>query len=221
MPKIRGLRRRSRSIERWRQANRFLNPKSLRDSTRPDHHKTCYVKLWLEPWGNLFATEQPKKGHRTEMLAALLDIYESWNVQLAESEQPYYLKVWLFEPHFMRSQVVCAWGQAHDHYRKTFTPASKEVAIPTKRYFGLEERLAGFEWKTHLHEHFYFESDFDAVQPDGSEGLHVHRQKLLRRLKSGGYASSDVDFMGKTTKAYAFPLGHVWVGGRSTALSTQ
>ncbi len=214
MPKIRGLRRRGRAIEQWRRENLYLDPKLLRDETRAYHQKTCYVKLWLEPWGNLFATEEPKKGHRTEMLKALLDIYESWDVQLAETGQPYYLKVWLFEPRFMRSQVVSAWGDAHDYYRNTFTPGSKEVAIPSSRYFGLEERMAGFEWKTYFDENHYFESDFDTIQPDGSEGSHAHQQKLLRRLGSGKYNSSDVQFMGKTTKAYAVPHGHVWIGGR-------
>ena len=174
-----------------------------------------YAKLWIEPWANLFATEEPRKGHRSEMLSALFDVYDGWHTQLTELAMPFYLKVWLFEPRFMNSQVVCAIGESCDFYQNTFDPAVSEVKIPLNRYFGMDERVAGFEWKTHLDEHLFFESDFDAVQPDGSEGWHAHERKLLQRLKSGAFASSELEYMGRTTKAYAMPLGHVWVGGRS------
>ena len=115
----------------------------------------------------------------------------------------------------MKSQIVCAIGDSSDFYQKQFTPTPTEVPIPTKRYFDLGQRMKEFEWKTHLDEHYYFESDFNAVQPDGGEGIHAHNRKLLQRLRTGNYSSSDVDYMGATTKAYAVPLGHVWVGGRS------
>ncbi len=209
MPKIRGLGRRGRAIEQWRRAKLTLPSARLENDERP------YAKLWIEPWANLFATEEPRKGHRSEMLNALLDVYDGWHAQLQGLGLPFYLKVWLFEPRFMKSQVVCAIGDSQDFYQKTFTPATANLPIPTSRYFGLDQRLAEFEWKTHLDEHFYFESDFDAVQLDGSEGMHAHRKGLLKRLQPGGYSSSDVDFMGKTTRAFAFPLGYVWVGGRS------
>ncbi len=214
MPKIRGLRRRGRAIEQWRKANLFLNPRSLREEARPYHQKTCYVKLWIEPWGNLFATEQPKKGHRTEMLKALLDVYDSWDVQLAETGQPYYLKVWLYDPDFMRSQVVCAWGEAHDYHRNTFNIANTPVPIPLNKFEGMDERITRFSWTTHLDEVLYFESDFDAVCPNGSEGRYANNWKLLSRLKSGNFPSSDVEFMGGVTKAIAVPVGHIWVGER-------
>jgi len=214
MPKIRGLRRRGRSIERWRLANLHINANSIRDEARPYQDKTCYIKLWMEPWGNLFATEQPKKGHRTQMLNALLDIYESWRVQLTETQQPYYLKVWLFDPHFMRSQVVCAWGEAHDFYRNTFTPADAPAPIPLSKFDGMDERIAQFDWETHLEEQHYFESDFEDVGPDGGRGDLADQKALLERLKTKGYPSSEVSFMGKQTRAFAVPLGHVWLGER-------
>ena len=208
MPKIRGLRRRGRTIERWRTTNLKL------PSARLANHERPHAKLWIEPWANMFATEGPRKGHRTEMLSALLDVYDAWHEQLQASGLPFYLKIWLFEPRFMKSQVVCAIGDSQNFYSSTFTPAIENIPIPTNRYFGLNHRLAELKWATHLDEHFYFESDFDAVQPDGSEGVHAHQRRLLQRLQSGAYASSDVEYLGMTTKAYAMPLGRVWIGGR-------
>ena len=175
----------------------------------------------MEPWGNLFATEQPKKGHRTEMLKALLDIYESWDVQLAETGQPYYLKVWLFDPHFMRSQVVCAWGEAHDYYQNMFTAAKAPVPIPLNKFDGMDERISRFNWKTHLDEQHYFESDFDDVGPDGSKGDLADQKSLLERLKAKGCPSSEVTYYGKQTRAYAMPLGHVWTGERHDAVASK
>ncbi|MEO8067336.1 MAG: hypothetical protein ABI599_06555 [Flavobacteriales bacterium] len=155
------------------------------------------------------------------MLQALLDIHESWDAQLSELGKPYYLKVWLFDPDFMRSQVVCAWGEAQDYYQNTFTPAPAPFPIPTEKFEDLDERLRKLDWVTHLNEHIYFESDFDGVQADGSEGMHAHRKGLLQRLKSADFPVSEVEFLGKPTKAYAMPLGHVWVGGRSNGLTTS
>ena len=194
-------------------ANMQLDPDLLRDETMPYQYKRNNVKLWLEPWGNLFATEQPGKGHRTAMLNALLDIYESWDAQLSRLGQPYYLKVWLFDPNFMQSQIVCAWGEAHDLYQNAFTPATAPFSIPTEKFADMDERLQKLNWKTHLEEAWYFESDFDDVQSDGSKGDLAHKKALLKRLKSKGCPSSEVDYMGKPTRAFALPLGHVWIGG--------
>ena len=208
-----GLRRRSRSIEKWRQANLFLDAKRLLDGGLAYDDKRCYAKLWIEPWANLFVKASPKKGHRSEMFSALLDIYERWEKQLAETGQPYYLKVWLFDPYFMNSQVVCAWGETRDFYLNTFTASAMPASIPLNKFEGLDDRIGQFDWKTCLDEDFYFESELNGTQPYASERDRAYDQRLLRRLRSGGYKSFKTG-SSRQDIGYSIPRGYVWVGQR-------
>ena len=99
--KIRGKNRRIRQIKMWVAKNLVLNLEVLQQ------FQADYVKFWVDPWSLLSLTNsvypQPQGIYKTLFIQGLVDIYFAWKKQLDELEQPYYLKIWLFENDLKRS----------------------------------------------------------------------------------------------------------------------
>lgn len=70
-------------------------------------YEYTYTKIEVRPWlnktGKNSTWAQPRHKLKRKILAALLDVYDSWEKQLQVISQPYYMKIWLFEPDFPRS----------------------------------------------------------------------------------------------------------------------
>jgi hypothetical protein len=118
LKKIRGHNRKHRDIERWRITNLELGLDHLKK------YNYDYAKILIHPWCDISITKSeipvPKGETKQLILSGLIDIYHSWKSTLDEIGQPYYLKIWLFEPRFSRSQVVCAIGDRIDYYENMF-----------------------------------------------------------------------------------------------------
>lgn len=117
--KIRGHNRRWKAIEKWISANKPLDLDYLRE------YQNDYAKIRVHPWGGISVTSsqipEPQHLTRQKLLLGLIEIYDSWQQALKTFDQPYYLKLWLFEPQFSMSQVVCALGKEIDYYETYMT----------------------------------------------------------------------------------------------------
>lgn len=104
--KIRGKKRILRNIDKWIAQNRNLDLVYLTQFGRD------YVKFWVKPFCNLSLTNsiypEPDGQLKQKLIDGLFEIYQHWQKQLDQLNKPYYLKIWLFEKHISRSQVVCA-----------------------------------------------------------------------------------------------------------------
>lgn len=136
--KIRGFNRRFRQLEQWKEANLLLRSDLLENYER-DH-----IDIVVHPWCDISVTKshipEPKRKMRRKMLSALLDIYQSWEKQLQQLGIPYYLKIWLFEPRFSQSQVVCAVGNQIHFYEQTFEKADQH-SMKLNPYLKSDSRL--------------------------------------------------------------------------------
>lgn len=94
--KIRGWKRKVRQIEKWKQRYMRLDMEYFA------HHQRDYVKLWIDPFYRVVRRNPPVWFSRL-LLAALIDIYEEWHQQLKQRNEPFYLKIWLYEPSFIMS----------------------------------------------------------------------------------------------------------------------
>ena len=89
------------------------------------------------------------------MLDGLIDIYDSWKVQLDKIGQPYYLKIWLYEPRFSKSQVVCAVGDRISYYENIFQRSDDGSRLETEHFGSIKEKLKKLNWEYRLDEdHF-------------------------------------------------------------------
>ncbi len=213
--KIRGHRRRWKNIENWRLDNLDL---SLNDYLLNERDR-YYAKIRVHPWSGLSLTNseipQPTGKTKQKILNGLLDIYEDWKKQLDKLGQPYYLKIWLFEPRFSQSQVVCAIGEDVEFYENTFSKPEIDKKINLSIYRQLKERLQNFSWEHRLDEDHYDNSEV------GNPELYATRQDyeetkiwFSKLLKKPHQTYKFKEPIGNATESYSFRRGDIWLGGQ-------
>jgi hypothetical protein len=190
--KVRGWRRQIEKVDRWRQQNIELN---IVDRS--------YVKIWIDPWYRLQRRNPPLWLARY-MLAGLIEIYDAWHSQLTARGEDFYLKIWLFDRHFISSQVVAAIDSSRDYYQHTFLPVSPVPATklqPSSLYrssslFNLDR----FNWQYCQDEMVYAERA-DELTRSEIDRLHTTAMRI--------WQSSDGDTL------YSTVIDRLWVGERN------
>jgi hypothetical protein len=213
--KIRGHRRRWKNIENWRLDNLDLNLADylLNQSDR------YYAKIRVHPWGGLSLTnsitQQPNGKTKEKMLNGLLDIFENWKSQLDKLGKPYYLKVWLFEPRFSQSQVVCAIGDSIELYDNTFFKPENSQKLNSNNCGQLKGRLENFNWDQRLDEDHYDNTEVGEPEIYASIQDYEETKKWFKQLLKKPHRTSKFKKpMGETTEFYSFKRGKIWLGGQ-------
>ena len=145
--KVRGWKRKIRKLEQWKQNHLQL---SL------NRYGYEYVKIWLDPWYRL-QKRNPPVWFRRLIVAALIEIYDSWREHLVSLGEPFYLKIWFYKPNFIQSQIVAATGERIKYYEKLFVPDTVSRKFPFEKYAHDSYDLSAFDWQLCVDEDFYFE----------------------------------------------------------------
>ncbi len=206
--KIRGHKRRQKAIEQWRLENLELRLDLIKK------YNYYHVDIVVHPWCDLSlinsAFPEPKRKTKQLILNGLIDIYHSWKIQLDKIGQPYYLKIWLFESRFSKSQVVCAIGDRIDYYEKLFFEPKNGKQFQTTNYINLKERLEAFEWEYRLDED-HIENDFVGEPKQyltNNDFLEIKRwfDKTMKKPHRITTLDNAVEY-------YSFKKGDAWLGG--------
>lgn len=212
--KIRGHKRRLKQIEHWKQFHLSAN---LGKILSPNEHH--YAKIRIYPWngftGSSSKTPEPKAITKQAMLAGLLDIYDSWKLQLDNTGKPYYLKIWLYEPHFSESQVVCAIGEKLCFYDHAFLEDDDDKILDTSKYRSVAERLTLLQWVHHIdeehHQNNLVGNPEDYASP---KDYHETRKWFNRMMKKPHRITPYGNPTDECFEFYSFKNGDVWVGGK-------
>ncbi len=143
--KIRGEKRRIRKIKQWIDDHLDLDIAYLK------RYQCEYVKFWVDPWNRLSLTNsqypQPQGIYKELFFNGLLQIYMSWKEQLDFLDQPYYLKIWLFENDLKRSQVVCVIGEKIEHYQNLFEKSLDETSLSIVEWQEVSDMMKKVNWE--------------------------------------------------------------------------
>lgn len=174
-----------------------------------------YAKFRIYPWTpiaiSLHQLPPPQGKVKQKIINALLDIYDSWQKQLLDSKETFYLKIWLFEPNINESQIVCAIGEQLHFYDKTFHKPELTKEFNPKGYGHLSERLNQYKWDFHINEYALFESDYKEDKFDSREEFLIENKYFEKELKKPHRALEIVQ--GKYIEnMYMIAIGTVWVG---------
>lgn len=202
--KIRGHKRIWKDIQQWRLAYSRLDAQFVNRK---------HVKIWVHPYSgySLLGSKYPEPKGRTrkKILEGLLDIHDSWKKELDSTGEPYYLKLWLYEPQFSRSQVVCAIGDFREFYDSTFHKPEIQRKFPFGNYGKLQDRLKNFTWE-YAHEEIVIDEDSIGAPEDfiSLKEFHANRRWIKKKLKGGARTAVTDD-----GEAYdLFRIGDVWLG---------
>ena len=209
--KLRGHNRIHKEIEHWKQENLNLNLDYLESSERE------YCKVWVSPFSDisLSAAGIPKPKHKNRKLIfeGLLAIFTSWEKQLKALNEPYYLAIWLFEPHIEKSQVVCAIGSLLSFYDITFFRPKEQRNLATVNYGKFKNELDTFNWVYALDEDYFSKEDIERTVEDYmTKEDYTKMQKWYKnKLKNDLRTTTNPD--GQTT--YFYKLGSIFIGTRN------
>tara|TARA_R110000868_G_scaffold304437_6_gene565025 strand:- start:9668 stop:10300 length:633 start_codon:yes stop_codon:yes gene_type:complete len=203
--KIRGHKHIWKRIELWKENNADLDIEALKI------HQRNYVKLWFHPYGSISNLNsvypEPKGETRKKILSALYEIYDTWRIKLEELGEPYYLKIWLNEPHLSKSQIVCAIGDFLTFYDSTF-----QLDQNSKQKIELNQ---DFKWDRYLDEYHLSSSELGEKEDYYSEEDYLEEKRYLDgQLKKPHRKSMFKDKSGKEVEYYSFKQGYVWLGER-------
>ena len=202
--KIRGHKAIWKDIEAWKQRYSRINS---------EYADREYVKIWVHPYSGISLLNsripEPRRETRSRMLGGLLDIYDSWKVELDKLGEPYYLKIWLFEPRFSLSQVVCAVGESSDFYQHTFYKPGTSRTLPFQNYGKHQERLKKLSWELALDENFIDNQTIGVPEDFISEAEFFANRRWVKRKLSGPHRKE----MFEQEEIYYIEMGKVWIGG--------
>lgn len=68
------------------------------------------------------------------LLEGMIDVYLNWHKKMSETSEDFYLKIWLYDPHFINSQIVTAYRECLHFYDKTFDSTSQEKQFPFHKF---------------------------------------------------------------------------------------
>tara|TARA_R110001606_G_scaffold399186_1_gene581383 strand:+ start:909 stop:1550 length:642 start_codon:yes stop_codon:yes gene_type:complete len=209
--KLRGHHRIFKNIAAWKNSSLLLD---LTDLER--YQREC-VKVWVRPFSDMSIAgkpvPKPKRKSRTLIIQSLLDIFNSWELQLKTLNKPYYLAIWLYEPNIEYSQVVCAMDDFLHFYDVTFYRPEVQKTMPTQNYGSLKKALDSFDW-IYAKDDNYFTNEDVAMTEDSYYSMEEYsaQQKWYRR-KLKQPLRSFTDQEGKIT--YYIPKDTVWIGTKN------
>lgn len=213
--KIRGHNRRHKQINNWRIDNLSID---LTDYLLNERDR-YYAEIRVSPWSGLSMinsiTPQPTGKTKQKMLNGLFDIYEGWKSQLDKLGQRYYLKIWLFDPRFSQSQVVCAIGNNVNFYENTFYQPSAEKKLQLDNYGSLKEKLAKLNWDYRLDEDHFDNNEVGEPEIYPSRKDYEETKKWFEKILKKPYRINKYkEPIGDIIESYSFRRGHIWLGGQ-------
>ena len=129
--------------------------------------------------------------------------------QLDNAGQPYYLKIWLFDPRFSKSQVVCAIGDRIDYYKDLFQKTNYTKQLKSENYGNLKNRPDELEWEYSLDED-HIENDYvgePAQYLTDNDFLETKNwfAKTMNKPHRITKLDDDIEY-------YSFKKGNLWLG---------
>lgn len=197
--KIRGWKRRIKQIEQWKQQHIELDTEQLGSIHRD------YVKLWIDPFYRL-RRRNPPVWYSRLLLEAMIEVYQSWSQRMKGLNEPFYLKMWLYNPHFINSQIVVAFRDCLSYYDHTFDISNDKKKFPSHLY-GNILGLSQFKWHIAIDSDDYWLSDLKE-----DIGLGFRTDKDIEVIKKRSYKHETVKLRSGEDTVYHVKVGDVWVG---------
>ncbi|KAA0547103.1 hypothetical protein FZW96_14090 [Bacillus sp. BGMRC 2118] len=198
--KIRGWKRHIRKIDRWKKEVMEFDLELVRTYQRD------YAKLWIHPFYSLERTHPPAWYNRL-LLEAMFDVYFNWHEQMSKESDDFYLKMWLFDPQFINSQIVAAYEELKDYYSQVFEQRARIKPFPLYKFNSLSEKIEMFDWELHIDSENYDSVD---LLEDIKEGWRTEKQ--VNNIRKKAYKTEVMESNNRTHYIYHVDVGDIWIG---------
>jgi len=191
--KIRGWKNQVKKIEKWKNVNINLDIESLKQKNRD------YLKIWIDPWYRLIK-RNPPNWYCKLILKSMIEIYMSCFKTLQEFGEPFYLKIWLYDSNFIKSQIVVATQDAFNFYDNVFEKNISDRRFPYEKYDTKGLELKNFNWERYIEDYVIFEKIDDLSEVEAS------------KLKKRAYKVQRTKYNNSEDVCYRVKIGDILVG---------
>jgi len=210
--KIRGHKNIQRKIEYWRLENISFDLNSYLED-----NNYCYARIRIYPWNGCTYFDrqvpEPKRKTRQKFISALIDIYNSWKEQLEKLDQPYYLRIRLFNQRFSKSDVICAIGNKIEHYENSYSESNELESLNLDNFGHLKFRLEKFNWDYRIDEDYYDNCTLGTVDEYASIQSYNESKTWFNKLLKSPHRTVEFDNpIDERTECYLFKRGDIWLG---------
>jgi hypothetical protein len=137
----------------------------------------------------------------------MMDVYLAWYEKMKKENGDFYLKIWLYDPHFINSQIVVAYKDCFEFYDQTFVKRKEHKEFPYDKFLSLKEKLEQFNWELHIDTDYYDENDLNKWIMDG-----LSTEKEVQAIKDKAYEINNIKSENGTYLQYSIDKGDVWIG---------
>jgi hypothetical protein len=211
--KIRGVKRAIKQVGYWKDYSKELSIERLKENLY------AHAKIYVSPyhWARISSTNseipEPRGKIRKIIFSGLLDIYDAWKNQLKNLGEPYYLKIWISEPKFSDSQVVCAIGDKIEYYENLFMETESEIPFPVEKFANEKDRINKMEWESFYDEDLLCENDLgDPGDWKNIEDYKAQKRWYHQKLKKSHRTVILDPPDNGVDELYLFKKGLIWVG---------
>jgi hypothetical protein len=137
----------------------------------------------------------------------MIDVYLAWHEKMKKENEDFYLKIWLYNPRFIYSQIVVAYKDRLDFYDRTFEKRKKPKEFPYDKYHSLKRKLEEFEWELYIDTDYYDENDLNEWIIEGGS-----TEKEVLAIKKKAYEINSIISEIGTYLQFSIDKGDVWLG---------
>jgi len=207
--KIRGQKRRQKDLDKWIDFNKDLDLYCL------NNYGCYYAKAKFGPWANLFNERPYPTEYKRQLFSNLIKFYFGWKKQLEKNYDRYYLKIWIYSPRFINSQIVAAVGDKVDYYENLFEKSDKNLAFPMLEFNNETELIQQFNWSLNKDCDYHLESEFSESKLEDfmSAEDYYHEQKFYKKLIKNNTPFKLIQNENqKEEKLFSIEKGNIWIG---------
>ena len=196
--KIRGWKRRIRQIDRWGEDLKqpylgyFLS----------ESGRYTYERCYLSPFYRLDKRHPPLWFYKL-IIAKFVEAYNAWEKVFEKSGIPHDLQLWLYDPSYIESEIICYKMQEHGEHMKLGWEAKEHKPFPYQKFAGKGYDLNAFEWVLAEENNVIWDDDFD------------YADFTLDEILADGYEKRELE---NGRVYYAKRIGDEWIGRRKGKL---
>jgi hypothetical protein len=132
--------------------------------------------------------------------------YSEWQKTFDNLDLPYDLQLWLYDPAYIRSEIICYKMQQHGEQMRFSWESDLSKPFPYEKLGSKQYNLHDFDWILADDEAVCYEDDLEDADFNADD------------LLADGYSRQG---QGDETIYYAKRLGDIWIGRRKDAVNSN
>lgn len=199
--KIRGWKRKIRQLNQW--GENIKQPNVAYFLSENSRH--IYQRCYLSPFYHLYKQQPPLWFYKL-IIDKFITAFYSWDQLFKRLNVPYDLQLWLYNPSFISSEIICHKMKDYGEVKRFTWESDLIKEFPYEKLKIAGHDLYQFDWILADDAHVHFEDDFEYSDFTATD------------LLDDGYVKK---VQNDSVAYYTKRVGDIWIGRQKGALNAN